>query len=265
MSLAIDYCREIANELKQTAIYIPGVSVKPGAIIQFDHSNLFGVPKPLGSFKVYGNLSDLGVNLETETEEQTAKDSYVYASKGSVSVNFDADVQAGSIGSGKLQVNFTKEGSTYFSAVDCVEARFKSIIGLEGKLAPHQNALNWKDFFIVIGVTTASRALIMQSSTSSAILEISGQVENLIPSGTAAKEIDAGLDLKIQKVKEASFTNNWSENVPVFFTLVRYKRKFDQRRSFSDLRHSQLSIDLHKDIDLENPYFIEVVNPSNLP
>ncbi len=80
----------------------------------------------------------------------------------------------------------------------------------------------------------------------------------------AEREIDAGLDLKIEKVKEASFTNNWSENVPVFFTLIRYKKKFDRRRNFGDESRSLLAADLQQGGAIENPFVIEVVNASEI-
>lgn len=263
MSLAIDYCREIARELRQTAVYIPGSAVKPGDILRFDHANLLGVPKPLGEFVIYGNLSDLDVHLETVSEEETL-DSYIYASKGSVNVSFETGVEAGDIGEGKLSIGFTKSGATYFSALDCAETRFKSIIGLEEKLAPHQNSLNWKDFFLVISVTTAKKALIMQSNTSTATLEIAGDIKNFAPSGLIRKDLDVNMALNISKYKEASFIKDWSDNVPVFFNLVRFKKKFETPVAHSGRKRSPLAADLiARSNDLE-PYVIETVYPPDL-
>jgi len=151
MSLAIDYCKEIATELKQNAVYIPGTFVSVGDVINFNEGDILG-PKPLGPFKKIINLTDLKINLATETDPENSHPSYIYASKQSVSVSFAADANS-KPGEGKLTVNFSKEGSTYLSAVDCKETRFKNISGLKDMLAPYKNNVDWKHCFIVIGVT----------------------------------------------------------------------------------------------------------------
>ena len=48
------------------------------------------------------------------------------------------------------------------------------------------------------------------------------------------RNFDANLSLKISKYKEASFLKDWSDNVSVFFKLVRYRRKFLRRLGFED-------------------------------
>lgn len=258
MSLAIDYCKEIAKQLQQTAVYIPGASVNPGDIIKFKSSDR----KPLGEFHIRGNLKDLGIDLETVTEKEDQKDSYVYASKGSVSISFEADASGGDSNKGKLNIGFSKEGSVYLSAVDCLESRFKSIIGLEDRLEAHREKLDWSSLFIVISVTTAAKALIMQSNTNTASLEITGSVKSLIPGADITKDINANLGLKISKYKEASFMKDWSDNVPVFMTVVRYRKKFlggwdfDSKRLTSLLREKASS--------KENPFIIEVIDPNSL-
>lgn len=260
MSLAIDYCKEIARELQQVAVYLPGTAVAPGDILKFKHGGLLGI-KPLGEFATHGNLADFGINLETISEQPSGKDSYVYASKGSVNVSFEAEANAGDDKKGKLSVGFSKEGSVYLSAVDCLETRFRSIIGLEEKFDPYRDKLDWASFFIVISVTTAAKALIMQSSSSSASLEISGTVKNLVPGAAVAKDINADLGIKIARYKEASFIKDWSENVPVFMAVVRYRRKFlgnwDLNSKNSTLARSVTNAQ-------ENPYIIEVIDPGQL-
>jgi hypothetical protein len=257
MSLAQDYCREIAKELRQTAVYIPGSDVKPGDIIKFTNNNIFD--KPIGEFYIAGNLSDFGINLPTESEEDNATDSYVYASKGSVSVSFTADLAAPTVGQGKLSIGFSKSGSTYLSAIDCKETRFKSILNLENDLAPHRGKLQWNEYYIVISVTIASKAIIMQSNSSSASLEIDGSVKNLVPGGDAVRNLNADFNLKISKYKDASFIKEWSNNVPVFFTLVKYKKKFLGGWDINSKKMSYVASNLTEDVN--NPYVIEVINP----
>ena len=264
MSLAADYCKEIAKQLGQTAIYLPGSSVKVGDIIAFKDTTIFGKPKPLGEFSVRGNLTDFGIVLESETEHDNSKDSYVYASKGSVSISFEASANGADLAQGALKIGFSKEGSTYLSAVDCKETRFKTVVKLEESLAKVKDQFDWDKHFIVISVTVADKALIMQSNSSNASLEISGQVKNLTPGNVIVKDLDAGIDLKITKYNEASFLKDWSSNVPVFFTLVRYHKKFlgswnieNKMTTFAQ----QLSLD--KDTK-EQEYIIDLVDPSEL-
>lgn len=226
MSLGKDYCKEIAKELRQIPVYIPGTAVSAGDIIAFDDTTIFGKPKPLGTFKKIGSLSDFQIDIDTETEENNELDSYVFASKGSVNVGFQADVNAAEVGKGTLSINFNKEGATYLSAVDCKETRLKSIVNLEDSLKKHQHKIEWKNYFIVVSVTVASKAIIMQSNTSSASLEIKGNIQNLQPSSVIDRDLSADIELKISSYKEASFIKDWSSNVPVFFKLVRYKKRF---------------------------------------
>ncbi len=255
MSLAIDYCKELASELRQMAVYLPGVEVSPGDIINFKEGNIFGA-KPIGPFQKVANLTDLNINLETEEDQNPY--SYVYASKGSVSVSFNAGSSVSSGSDGKLMVNFSKEGATYLSAVDCIQRRFKDISDLGEQLAHHKMEIDWKKCFIVIAVTIAQRALIMQSNSNSASLELEGQVRGLqpLPGGTILNNaaINANINLKINSYKEASFIKDWSNEVPVFFQLVRYKKVLLRGYDIKSARRELMTTN-------EDPFVLEVVDP----
>jgi hypothetical protein len=227
MSLAIDYCKELAKELRQSAVYAPGINVSPGDIITFSERGLLG-PQPLGPFKKVTSLVEMNIDLRTEQDKDPY--SYVFASKRSVSVSFNAGGAAGSATNGKLAVKFSKEGATYLSAVDCKQTRFRDISNLEVSLEPYKTKVDWKHCFIVVAVTVAAKALIMQSNTSSASLEIEGEVKGLqpIPGATilSKEEINANIGLKVSGYNDASFIKPWSDNCAVFFQLVRYKKVF---------------------------------------
>ncbi len=226
MSLAIDYCKEIATELKVIPVYLPGTPINLGDIIEFKETNIFGTPQPLGPFTIIGNLTDLPLTLDTLTEPNPSPDSYLYASKNAVSVAFTANAQAGDAASGKLTVGFSKEGATYLSALDCTVSRFKSILNLESQLAPFKDKYDWNSFFIVTAITTAAKALVMQSSKAGASLAIDGQVKALQPSPGPVKNLDANIAVTVNAYNEASFFKDWSADVAVFFTLARYHKKF---------------------------------------
>lgn len=258
MSLAINYCKELAKELRQTAVYLPGVDVSVGDVIAFKEGNIFG-PKPLGPFQKVTDLSELNITLETEEDKNPY--SYVYASKGSVSVSFNAGGNVGSAGEGKLAVNFSKEGATYLSAVECRQKRFKDISQLEDLLAPYRKEVDWKHCFIVIAVTVAARALIMQSNSSAASLEIEGQVKGLqpVPGGTLLNnaDVNANIALKVSSYKEASFIKDWSNKVAVFFQLVRYRKVFLGGWDVKTFRRDLMTTENDK-------FHLEAVDPAEL-
>jgi hypothetical protein len=258
MSLALSYCQELARELRQIAVYLPGVEVATGDIISFKEGNFFG-PKPIGPFQKVANLTDLNIQLEIEEDQNPY--SYVYASKGSVNVSFSASASAGTQAEGKLAVNFSKEGATYLSAVGCKQKRFKDISSLDEILHPHKTEIDWKQCFVVIAVTVAARALIMQSNTSSASLEMEGQVKGLqpIPGGAILNNgnVNANINLKINSYKEASFIKDWSDNVAVFFQLVRYKKKLLGGYDITTARREHMT-------SMDDPFLVEVVDPLEL-
>lgn len=258
MSLALSYCQELARELRQVAVYPPGVEVATGDIISFKEGNLFG-PKPIGPFQKVANLLDLNIQLDTEEDQNSY--SYVYASKGSVNVSFSAAASVGTQSEGKLAVNFSKEGATYLSAVDCKQKRFKNISSLDELLLPRKTEIEWKQCFIVIAVTVATRALIMQSNTTSASLEMEGQVRGLqpIPGGAILNNgnVNANINLKINSYKEASFIKDWSDNVAVFFQLVRYKKRLLGGYDITTARREHMTT-------MDDQFLIEVVDPLEL-
>lgn len=124
----------------------------------------------------------------------------------------------------ELEINFNKEGATYFAAIDCKVKSMVDTSNLEQQLETHKNSIDWKNCFIVTSVTVAKRALIMQSNSQSASLVIEGDVKGL-QTGSEL-DVDANISLKINTYKDSSFIKDWSENVTVFFTLARYRKKF---------------------------------------
>jgi hypothetical protein len=216
MSLAIDYCKEIIKELDKIPVFLPGDTVSVGDIITFDNK------KPIGSFKLVSNLTKLSVSFEEI--ESTDNHPYIYASKGSTSVNFTANANAATSVNGKLEIKFSKEGATYFAAIDCKVKSISDITNLKEQLEPHKEKINWNECYIVTSITIAKRALIMISNSENASLEIDGDVKGFLPD-TDNRNINANISLKINSFKDHSFLKPWSENVTVFFGLVRYYKK----------------------------------------
>lgn len=219
MGLAKDYCKEIIKELDKIPVFLPGTPVKVGDVITFGKG--FIKPRPIGSFSPVSKLSELGIQIEVDNDNDP--DPYLYASKGSVGVSFTADANAASTGQGKLDINFRKEGSTYLAAVDCTVSSIKDTSNLEALLKPHKNKIDWKNCFIVTSVTIAKKALIMQSNSESASLTVEGDVKGLQTG--AGVNIDASASVNIKTYTDSSFIKDWSDEVTVFFTLARFRKK----------------------------------------
>jgi len=222
MSLAKDYCKEIIKELDKIPVFLPGTPVNVGDIITF--GNGFTKPRPVGSFDPVSKLSSFGVSYQVQNEKDSDSDSYLYASKGAVGVSFTADANVATVGKGKLEINFNKEGATYLAAIECIVKSIIDTSNLEKQLEPHKNSIDWKNCFIVTSVTIAKRALIMQSNSQSASLVIEGDVKGL-QTGSEL-DVDANISIKINTYKDSAFIKDWSENVTLFFTLARYRKKF---------------------------------------
>lgn len=224
-----DYSKEISDQLTAIAVVLPGDPVKVGDIVSFrEGRRLFGKAKPIGRFQKVSDLGLLDVETEVEDDASQESDTYIFASRKGAHYSFDATggadgAGAGLSGTGKLTVQFSKAGAIYFAAIDCTTRRLRNLAGIEVDLNEHRAAMLWKDTFLVNSVTIASRALIMQSATSSGVLEASGDVAGLIPS--ASGNANAGISVSVGKVKDASFIKDWSENVTVLFGLSRFVKK----------------------------------------
>jgi hypothetical protein len=217
MQLAKDYCKEILRQLDQLAVYLPGRQVDVGDVITFGPVGLFS--RPLGDFQLVTTLEKLKVNVDKRTD--VTPQSYRYASREGTSVSFNGSADAGQIGSGKLTISFSKSGALYLAALNCTREEMTNVNTLERQLVPLQNELDWNNCYIVTSVTRAGRAVIMQSSTTNAEMVIEGQTKQLV--ATPGNPIDVNAQFNVTSYKEASFQKDWSNESPLFMTLVRYK------------------------------------------
>lgn len=229
MKIAKNYCREIAKALQQQPIFPPGEAVHVGDIISFKRR--FFINQPFGDFKVEATLKELKVK-HARPRVDPHPDPYFYASKNAVQYDIAANGQveglsqgAGSI-QGKLNIRFTKEGAIYLLAVDCVQTQLVDIAKVRAQLEEQTTDRDLDGCYLVTGVSVAKRALIMISGSKSAELVLEGDVQGL-QTGQALK-IHAGADIQVTKSKDAAFIKDWSENVPVFYTLVHLRKSRKQ-------------------------------------
>lgn len=218
MSLAKDYCKELLSQLDQLAVYMPGRAVNVGDVITYGHIGVFS--RPLGDFQVVTTLEELNVKVLKRKDQNS--DSYRYASTGGTSASFQADVDAGNMGKGTLNIGFSKAGSLYVAALECKREEMTNLHTLDDQLIPHRQDVDWNNCYIITSVTRAKRAIVMQSSSTSAELVINGQTRDLNP--TSGSDVQVNAEFSVKSYRDASFIKDWSNEASLFMTLVRYKR-----------------------------------------
>lgn len=227
--LQIKYSKEVAKELTKIAVVLPGAPVEVGQIIHFPFGKQgvwpFKKPAPRGAFNVITTLANLNVNPQV-SQPDTDGDPYIFSSRRHVKIDADFNVQGdiptGTSANGNLKATFESEGSVYFAAIDCKTTRITNLDQIQVDLNQHRNEIIWNETFLVTSITIASKALIMQSSTKSASLDVGGDIKGLI-TGSAA-DISANAQIGVKNFKESSFIKPWSDNVTIFFGLHRFTK-----------------------------------------
>ncbi len=227
--LLIKYSKEIAKELTKIAVVLPGAPIEVGQIIHFPFGKqgilFFKKPVPWGAFNVITTLANLDVTPQIGPPDLDG-DPYIFASRKHVKIDADFGVQGniptGTSANGSLKASFESEGSVYFAAIDCKTTKITNLDQIQVDLNKHRNDLVWNETFLVTSVTIASKALIMQSSTKSASLDIAGDIKGLV-TGSAA-DISGNAQIGVRNFKESSFIKPWSDNVTVFIGLHRFTK-----------------------------------------
>ena len=228
--LQIMYSKEVAKELTKIAVCLPGAPVEVGQIIHFPFGRSgvwpFRKSAPQGAFNLITTLQNLGINPQ-ETGPDEDGDPYIFASRKSVKIdaNFDATgtLTPGVNANGQLNASFEAEGSVYFAAIDCKTNSISNLDQIGVDLEKHTNSLIWDETFLVTSVTIASKALIMQSSTKSAVLTVQVDIKGLVTKNVS--DINANAQIGVKNFKESSFIKPWSDNVTIFIGLHRFTKE----------------------------------------
>lgn len=227
--LQVMYSKEVAKELTKIAVVLPGAPVEVGQIIHFPFGRRgiwpFRKPAPRGAFNVITTLSNLNVTPQI-SESDPDGDPYIFSSRRTVKIDADfggqGNIAAGTNAEGSLTASFESEGSVYFAAIDCATTRITNLDQIQVDLEQHTNQIVWNETFLVTSVTVAKKALIMQSSTKSASLNVAGDVKGLVTRSGA--DISANAEIGVRNFKESSFIKPWSDNVTVFIGLHRFTK-----------------------------------------
>lgn len=224
-SLQLAYSKELAKALGKIAIYLPGEEVAVGDIIRFPYGErpLFR-NLPLGSFRKISSLSHLGLTDITTTTSSTP-DSYRYTSNQSTSLKFDTEAQASLAhlslpkATGDLHIQFSNTGALCFFAVNCYKEQLDHLAELEHRIDSSLDMI-WENTFLVTSVTTAQRALIIQSHSDTAEIVLSGHVQGL--QSNAFGSVQATADIHIQRQSGNLLVKDWSDQTSVFMDVVRF-------------------------------------------
>ncbi len=228
--LQVKYSKEVAKELTKIPVVLPGAPVEVGQIIHFPFGRRgiwpFRKPAPRGAFSVITTLENLKIKPQIGPPDEDG-DPYVFSSRKSVKVVADFGAQGtitgGVTSNGSLNVSFEAEGAVYFAAVDCKTTKITNLDQIQIDLSKYANQITWNETFLVTSVTVAGKALIMQSSTKSAKLDLVGDIKGLV-TGSGA-DISANTQIGVKTFKESSFFKPWSDNVTVFFEVSRFTKK----------------------------------------
>jgi len=181
---------------------------------------------PRGSFEHVTSLTELGVQF-VEPQPSPDPQPYIFASKKSVAVDFvadaDANLSSGVAAKGTLSARFTKTGSVYLAAIGCTVREIADVSKISVDLSQYRKEVIWYETFLVTSVTSATKALVMQSTSSEGGMTVKGDVQGLQPGAGATLSAKAVVNLTA--TKDASFIKPWSDNVNVFFGLHRFEKK----------------------------------------
>jgi hypothetical protein len=220
MSLVKKYCKEVQHALGQFAIYHPGRNVQLGDVITYQ-GNGFG-SRPIGNFKVITNLEQLsGVIVESRLSPHA--DNYQFTSRSGVDRSFSTNSYPPNANSGDIKISFNRTGSIFIAALECHLEEVINLQELGQMLLPHTGVLDWDSCYIVAAITRAERAIIMQSNSKQGELVISGSANAATPGGIGGV---MNTQIQVKGYKDASFIKDWSDEAPIFFSLIRFKRNF---------------------------------------
>lgn len=219
--LMVEYSREIARGLTKVPVVLPGTAVAPGDVVYFNEGRrrnlgIFSSLSPAGAFRYVSSLKDLGIVVQTVGDE-AQKSSYLYSTEHDTSVSFGAG--AGPLG---MHVEFHRKGAVYIAAVNCTTMRLSGYAQITMDPVFREKKMLWRDTYLVTGVTTAERALVMQAAEGGATLGVEGDVQVLRALAPGAIPLD-NVELKVSDVRKQSFLLPWDDDSTIFFDLVRFE------------------------------------------
>lgn len=242
MSLAQKYCKEILRETEQIPVYPPGTQLNPGDILKFTNSR-----RPLGSFQIMGNLTQLGVPFQELPEPEANAKTFTFTSKKGVGFSFEAEANVPGAQGGELKVSFDQEGASFVKGRSLKTYRIDNLFALEQAMKEVRGARDWGNYYIVTAVIRADKALAMQSAKVGASLTLAGDVKGL---EAANVEIGAQAEIGVTSSKDAAFLIDWTPDVPLFVKLMKYRPRRDSFR--------------YEAFDPDDAYELQQVHPEDL-
>jgi hypothetical protein len=226
MNLAKFYYKEIAKRMQHLPVYLPGRNLKLGDIIEYSGR------KPIGDPNLVNSLENLGIPFSVRTDPNP--ESYRFSSLKTSTSKFVADANVADGITGKLEISFNSAGSVYVAALNMRSHHIENLNNLEPFLANTKKDKDfWQRVYIVTGLWIAEKAIVMQSNSANAKLELTGKVKELDPE--LPKLPTGEVSVSFAQSTDAAFFKDWSDNVEILLSLAQFKPKqerltYDKKR-----------------------------------
>lgn len=219
-SVARQYTRELAQELRFLPAWPPGVRIELGDIGQIDNENIFGRVT---------SLANLGIN-PVEMEASGGTETFQYASAGAVQISFKASGQESAAlpnvpaGKAGLGISFSRESATAFRADGVEHRRFADQVALRQEVASLIRAGRWdRSWTIVTHVARArsTTALVARSKGAGVEFALSADV------GAGGLELlSADVGLQTVSSREMQVTIVGAGGMTPLFLGLRVRRRW---------------------------------------
>jgi hypothetical protein len=216
MSAADAYTKEVHNQLKRYAAWLPTDHVAVGDVGQLQ-GNIF-VPAT--------NLKHFGISVNVVKDPNT-RSTYKFMSSGAKEVAVNASARgvpaSSGIGSSKLTIAFSSAHSVYFSLAKCVGQAIDDLVDLGNKILKLVVDRQWQlDYVVVTRVVTAGSATILQAERRGASIELEGDASGL----PVADLLKVGASVKVKSQNSVGLSIVAESELTPLFSLGKVKYSF---------------------------------------
>ncbi len=260
MNLAEKYSKEIIKKFDLIPVYLPGTEVKPGDIIDFGSSITKKRKKPIGSFTIYGNLSDYHkVQMKITTSKSQITPNLISSKEVSVKPAISGEFPG--VVEGDIKFDFTSKGAFLLYGVDAVENRIDNLFYVRDQLQLLEHKEDWDRYYIVTSITRCKKALVYASQEKGGTLVIDGIFKEPQIMGDELMGLNADVSINVKWKNKAAFSNDWDENVIVFMKLATLKKG---EIEFINKINMEGGFQRNADAKISTPAELEMVNPKDL-
>jgi hypothetical protein len=216
MSAANVYTREIHDQLERYATWLPTDKIAVGTIGQLVEKRFM----PVSDIEKFGIRANVVKDPDTNA-------TYKFVSSGTneIAVAGSASGVPTSVGfvAAKLNINFSKANSVYFSLSGCKGSAIDDLISLGEQILDLVEKGRWQvEYAVVTRLVTAESATIVQAQSNSAAIELEGDA-----SGTPVADLlKSGGRVKVNSQKAIGLNVFAEKPLTPLFSLAKVKYTF---------------------------------------